>query len=168
MVVNEVLLNTERGPQPKPRGGAQDEAPGDRRPNGGTRRVSARVRDETSLRRDDEEHVQSKRSHGSSRFNSIDRRRDYSLRYSIESDARDDDSELRGVRVPVRGSVDAETVVEADVYFKKMEEAGRLQILTLTLQVAKNLNVLFVRARVVSILCVAGLSCGNVFLLLPP
>ncbi|WZZ62445.1 hypothetical protein YC2023_062552 [Brassica napus] len=93
---------------------------------------------------------------------------DYSLRYSIESDARDDDSELRGVRVPVRGSVDAETVVEADVYFKKMEEAGRLQILTLTLQVAKNLNVLFVRARVVSILCVAGLSCGNVFLLLPP
>nr|VDD46649.1 unnamed protein product [Brassica oleracea] len=53
-------------------------------------------------------------------------------------------------------------------FFKKMEEAGRLQILTLTLQVAKNLNVLFVRARVVSILCVAGLSCGNVFLLLSP
>ncbi|KAF8075701.1 hypothetical protein N665_1072s0027 [Sinapis alba] len=53
-------------------------------------------------------------------------------------------------------------------FFKKMEEAGRLQILTLTLQVAKNLNVLFVRARVVSILCVVGLSCGNLFLLLSP
>ncbi|RID71491.1 hypothetical protein BRARA_C03427 [Brassica rapa] len=53
-------------------------------------------------------------------------------------------------------------------FFKKMEEAGRLQILTLTLQVAKNLNVLFVRARVVSILCVAGLSCGNLYLLLSP
>ncbi|RID63874.1 hypothetical protein BRARA_E02840 [Brassica rapa] len=53
-------------------------------------------------------------------------------------------------------------------FFKRMEEAGRLQILTLTLQVAKSLNVLFVRARVVSILCVVGLSCGNVFLLLSP
>ncbi|CAH8354494.1 unnamed protein product [Eruca vesicaria subsp. sativa] len=53
-------------------------------------------------------------------------------------------------------------------FFKKMEEAGRLQILTLTLQVAKNLNVLFVRARVVSILCVVGLSCGNLYLLLSP
>ncbi|KAJ0249394.1 Uncharacterized protein HA466_0148980 [Hirschfeldia incana] len=53
-------------------------------------------------------------------------------------------------------------------FFKKMEEAGRLQILTLTLQVAKNLNVLFVRARVVSVLCVAGLSCGNLYLLLSP
>lgn len=53
-------------------------------------------------------------------------------------------------------------------FFKKMEEAGRLQILTLTLQVAKNLNVLFVRARVVSVLCVVGLSCGNLYLLLSP
>ncbi|KAG2299118.1 hypothetical protein Bca52824_035590 [Brassica carinata] len=45
----------------------------------------------------------------------------------------------------------------------------RLQILTLTLQVAKNLNVLFVRARVVSVLCVVvGLSCGNLYLLLSP
>ncbi|XP_010418906.1 PREDICTED: uncharacterized protein LOC104704532 [Camelina sativa] len=32
-------------------------------------------------------------------------------------------------------------------FFKKMEELGRLQILTLSLQVAKNLNLLFVRAR---------------------
>ncbi|KAG2305778.1 hypothetical protein Bca4012_085345 [Brassica carinata] len=53
-------------------------------------------------------------------------------------------------------------------FFKKMEEAGRLQILTLTLQVAKSLDVLFVRARVVSVLCVVGLSCGNVYLLLSP
>ena len=120
MVVNEVLLNTERRSQPEAGGGSgQNEASGDRRPNGGTRRVSARERDETSLRRDDEEHVQSKRSHGSSRFNPIDRRRDYSLRDSIESDAAwHDDSELRGVRVPVCCGVDAETVVEADVFFQ--------------------------------------------------
>ncbi|CAE5967021.1 unnamed protein product [Arabidopsis arenosa] len=53
-------------------------------------------------------------------------------------------------------------------FFKKMEELGRLQILTLTLQVAKNLNLLFVRARVVSILCVVALCFGNLFLLLSP
>lgn len=53
-------------------------------------------------------------------------------------------------------------------FFKKMEELGRLQILTLTLQVAKNLNLLFVRARVVSILCLVGLCFGNLFLLLSP
>ncbi|VVA97402.1 unnamed protein product [Arabis nemorensis] len=53
-------------------------------------------------------------------------------------------------------------------FFKKMEEAGRLQILTLTLQVAKNLNLLFVRGRVVSILCVCVLCCGNLFILLSP
>ncbi|KAJ4850609.1 hypothetical protein Tsubulata_024339 [Turnera subulata] len=45
-------------------------------------------------------------------------------------------------------------------FFKKMEEQGRLQILTLTLQVAKNLNVFFVRLRSVSVLCVAGISVG--------
>ncbi|CAN8269412.1 unnamed protein product [Cochlearia groenlandica] len=53
-------------------------------------------------------------------------------------------------------------------FFKKMEEVGRLQILTLTLQVAKNLNVLFVRSRVVSISCVVVLCCGNSVLLLWP
>ncbi|KAL1207731.1 hypothetical protein V5N11_002116 [Cardamine amara subsp. amara] len=53
-------------------------------------------------------------------------------------------------------------------FFKKMEELGRLQVLTLTLPVAKNLNLLFVRARVVSILCVAGLCLGNLYLLLSP
>ncbi|CAA7016248.1 unnamed protein product [Microthlaspi erraticum] len=53
-------------------------------------------------------------------------------------------------------------------FFKKMEEVGRLQILTLTLQVAKNLNLLFVRARVVSILCVGGLCFGNLYLLVSP
>lgn len=45
-------------------------------------------------------------------------------------------------------------------FFKKMEEQGRLQILTLTLQIAKNLNTFFVRFRVVSYLCVAGASVG--------
>ncbi|XP_050386055.1 uncharacterized protein LOC126802462 [Argentina anserina] len=45
-------------------------------------------------------------------------------------------------------------------FFKKMEEQGRLQILTLALQVAKNVNVFFVRARGVSVLCIVGLSAG--------
>ncbi|GFP93109.1 hypothetical protein PHJA_001455200 [Phtheirospermum japonicum] len=45
-------------------------------------------------------------------------------------------------------------------FFKKMEEQGRLQILTLTLQVAKNLNTFFVRVRGVSYLCIAGASIG--------
>ncbi|KAM1285824.1 hypothetical protein EV1_028367 [Malus domestica] len=48
-------------------------------------------------------------------------------------------------------------------FFKKMEEQGRLQILTLTLQVGKNLNVFFVRVRGVSFLCIAGLSVGVLF-----
>ncbi|KAG5565223.1 hypothetical protein RHGRI_001202 [Rhododendron griersonianum] len=48
-------------------------------------------------------------------------------------------------------------------FFKKMEELGRLQILTLTLQIAKNLNVLFVRVRGVSYLCIAGASIGLVY-----
>ncbi|TKY68151.1 transmembrane protein [Spatholobus suberectus] len=45
-------------------------------------------------------------------------------------------------------------------FFKKMEEQGRLQILTLTLQVAKQLNALFVRVRVVSVLCLVGVAVG--------
>ncbi|GER45197.1 hypothetical protein STAS_22114 [Striga asiatica] len=45
-------------------------------------------------------------------------------------------------------------------FFKKMEEQGRLQILTLTLQVTKNLNTFFVRLRGVSYLCIAGASFG--------
>lgn len=48
-------------------------------------------------------------------------------------------------------------------FFKKMEEMGRLQILTLTLQVAKNFNLLFVRVRGVAYLCVAGASVGLVY-----
>ncbi|XAR54347.1 hypothetical protein NMG60_11029428 [Bertholletia excelsa] len=51
-------------------------------------------------------------------------------------------------------------------FFKKMEEMGRLQILTLTLQVAKGLNLLFVRIRGVSYLCVVGASVGLVFVAL--
>lgn len=45
-------------------------------------------------------------------------------------------------------------------FFRKMEEQGRLQILTLTLQVAKNLNVFFVRLNVVSYLCIGLASLG--------
>ncbi|XP_020230485.2 uncharacterized protein LOC109811221 [Cajanus cajan] len=45
-------------------------------------------------------------------------------------------------------------------FFKKMEDQGRLQILTLTLQVAKQFNTLFLRLRVVSILCVAAVAVG--------
>ncbi|KAK8639875.1 hypothetical protein V6N13_138241 [Hibiscus sabdariffa] len=48
-------------------------------------------------------------------------------------------------------------------FFKMMEERGRLQILTLTLQVAKSLNVLFVRFRVVSLSCIAAASIGLMF-----
>ncbi|KAJ6670896.1 hypothetical protein OIU85_014728 [Salix viminalis] len=51
-------------------------------------------------------------------------------------------------------------------FFKKMEELGRLQILTLTLQVAKNLNIFFVRVRGVSFLCIAGMSAGLLITLL--
>ncbi|KAL3580167.1 hypothetical protein D5086_018002 [Populus alba] len=51
-------------------------------------------------------------------------------------------------------------------FFKKMEELGRLQILTLTLQVAKNLNIFFVRVRGVSFLCIAGMSVGLLITLL--
>ncbi|PIM99316.1 hypothetical protein CDL12_28200 [Handroanthus impetiginosus] len=49
-------------------------------------------------------------------------------------------------------------------FFKKMEEAGRLQILTFALQVAKNLNTFFVRVRGVSYLCIAGASVGLIFI----
>ncbi|KAL3374884.1 hypothetical protein AABB24_006396 [Solanum stoloniferum] len=45
-------------------------------------------------------------------------------------------------------------------FFKKMEEQARLQILTLTLQAAKQLNLLFVRARGVTYSCVAVTSLG--------
>ncbi|KAK7343185.1 hypothetical protein VNO80_26148 [Phaseolus coccineus] len=45
-------------------------------------------------------------------------------------------------------------------FFRKMEEQGRLQILTLTLQTAKQLNALFARARVVSLLCVFAVVVG--------
>ncbi|KAF8398431.1 hypothetical protein HHK36_017358 [Tetracentron sinense] len=51
-------------------------------------------------------------------------------------------------------------------FFRKMEEQGRLQILTLTLQVAKNLNIFFVRVRVISFLCVGGMSMALLVTLL--
>lgn len=45
-------------------------------------------------------------------------------------------------------------------FFQRMEEQGRLQILTLSLQSAKSLRVLFLRVRVASICCVVGISGG--------
>ncbi|XP_073038582.1 uncharacterized protein [Primulina eburnea] len=51
-------------------------------------------------------------------------------------------------------------------FFKKMEEQGRLQILTLTLQISKNLNAFFVRFRGISYLCVAGASVGLILAVL--
>lgn len=45
-------------------------------------------------------------------------------------------------------------------FFRKMEEQGRLQILTLTLQVVKNLNVFFARLNVVSYLCISVACLG--------
>ncbi|CAL9055761.1 uncharacterized protein LOC135676632 [Musa acuminata AAA Group] len=52
------------------------------------------------------------------------------------------------------------------VFFRKMEEQGRLQILTLALQATKNLNLLFIRARVVSFCCIVGISAGSLAALL--
>ncbi|URE11167.1 hypothetical protein MUK42_24363 [Musa troglodytarum] len=52
------------------------------------------------------------------------------------------------------------------VFFRKMEEQGRLQILTLALQATKNLNLLFMRARVVSFCCIVGISAGSLAALL--
>uniref|UniRef100_A0A1D1Y706 Class E basic helix-loop-helix protein 22 n=1 Tax=Anthurium amnicola TaxID=1678845 RepID=A0A1D1Y706_9ARAE len=46
-------------------------------------------------------------------------------------------------------------------FFHKMEDQGRLQILTLTLQVSKNLNLLFLRIRVVSLCCAVGICIGS-------
>ncbi|KAJ6800196.1 uncharacterized protein M6B38_204590 [Iris pallida] len=46
------------------------------------------------------------------------------------------------------------------IFFRKMEELGRLQILTLALQVSKSLNVLVVRIGVVSVYCMLGISAA--------
>lgn len=46
------------------------------------------------------------------------------------------------------------------IFFRKMEELGRLQILTLALQVSKTMNVLVVRIGVVSVYCVLGISAA--------
>ncbi|KAK9123453.1 hypothetical protein Sjap_013055 [Stephania japonica] len=48
-------------------------------------------------------------------------------------------------------------------FFSKMEERGRLQILTLTLQVTKSLNLFLVRVRGVSFTCVLGIIVGLLF-----
>ncbi|GMH04431.1 hypothetical protein Nepgr_006270 [Nepenthes gracilis] len=51
-------------------------------------------------------------------------------------------------------------------FFKKMEEIGRLQILTSTMQNVKNLNLFFVRVNGVTYLCIAGMSIGFLFTVL--
>ncbi|OVA12276.1 hypothetical protein BVC80_1779g51 [Macleaya cordata] len=51
-------------------------------------------------------------------------------------------------------------------FFKKMEEQGRLQILTLNLQIVKSLNLMFVRVRGISLLCSLGLLIGLSFTVL--
>ncbi|KAF9597335.1 hypothetical protein IFM89_017238 [Coptis chinensis] len=48
-------------------------------------------------------------------------------------------------------------------FFRKMEEIGRLQILTLSLQVVKSLNTFFVRVRGVSYACVVGMLVALLF-----
>ncbi|KAK9157781.1 hypothetical protein Scep_004355 [Stephania cephalantha] len=48
-------------------------------------------------------------------------------------------------------------------FLRKMEERGRLQILTLTLQVTKSLNLFLVRVRGVSFTCVLGMIVGLLF-----
>ncbi|RZC83084.1 hypothetical protein C5167_045872 [Papaver somniferum] len=45
-------------------------------------------------------------------------------------------------------------------FYKKMEEMGRLQVLTLNLQILKNFNLLFVRIRGISLFCSFGLLAG--------
>ncbi|XP_010928498.1 uncharacterized protein [Elaeis guineensis] len=45
-------------------------------------------------------------------------------------------------------------------FFRRMEEQGRLRILTLALQASKSLNLLFLRVRVVSTCCILGISAG--------
>lgn len=43
-------------------------------------------------------------------------------------------------------------------FFLKMEQSGRLQILTTTMQISKHLRLFFLRLRPLSFLCLAGLS----------
>ncbi|KAL5207369.1 hypothetical protein ABZP36_031804 [Zizania latifolia] len=47
-------------------------------------------------------------------------------------------------------------------FFQKMETNGRLQVLTLCLQATKNVNLMLLRTRVVSISCALGVSVGSV------
>jgi hypothetical protein len=51
-------------------------------------------------------------------------------------------------------------VLKPMTFFTKMEEQGRLQILTLSLQVTKGVIALFRRLNVVVLLCAAGISAG--------
>ncbi|XP_077252515.1 uncharacterized protein LOC143891903 [Tasmannia lanceolata] len=48
-------------------------------------------------------------------------------------------------------------------FYRRMEEQGRLQILTRTLQICKCLNIFFLRLRVTSFVCVAGITAGLLY-----
>ncbi|KAK0595855.1 hypothetical protein LWI29_010634 [Acer saccharum] len=63
-------------------------------------------------------------------------------------------------------TVDSEAVFEANYFFKKIEELGRLRILTLTLQIAKNLNILFVGVCGASYFALLRMSFGLLYTLL--
>ncbi|KAJ3694672.1 hypothetical protein LUZ60_000049 [Juncus effusus] len=51
-------------------------------------------------------------------------------------------------------------------FFRKMEEIGRLQILTLALQQVKGVDLLLRRTRVVVLFCVLGVSAGSIAVVL--
>lgn len=51
-------------------------------------------------------------------------------------------------------------------FFNKMEQIGRLQILTSTMQISKHINLFFNRLKVVGYLCLAGLPLPFIFSLL--
>jgi hypothetical protein len=51
-------------------------------------------------------------------------------------------------------------------FFRRMEDQGRLQILTLSLQAAKNMKTMLVRIGGVSYMCVAGVIAGMVFVIM--
>ncbi|XP_021735915.1 uncharacterized protein LOC110702499 [Chenopodium quinoa] len=48
-------------------------------------------------------------------------------------------------------------------FFQKMEQIGRLQILTSTMQISKQLRLFFVRLRAISYLCLAGLCFSFIY-----
>uniref|UniRef100_A0A803LBY5 Uncharacterized protein n=2 Tax=Chenopodium quinoa TaxID=63459 RepID=A0A803LBY5_CHEQI len=48
-------------------------------------------------------------------------------------------------------------------FFQKMEQIGRLQLLTSTMQISKQLRLFFIRLRAISYLCLAGLCSSFIY-----